>query len=145
MKQKPKADTRYVRKDGRVSQRFRDVFRLVADDYRAIISFLAARRQKPLTDYQIRNVYVVGSTLEGSDESDLDLLLIASHIDDFDFRFIKQAINGTFFYNRQKCDAIDIYVRPYDEFPERVSFEVTDQLENILAVTNKALSSNSKH
>ncbi len=44
-----------------------------------------------------------------------------------------------FFVNRAKTEALAVFVRPYDEFPERPSFEITSQVRDLLDKYNRKL------
>jgi len=116
-------DTRYLTDRGNVTSLFRSALEEVLTAHSEASYFWAPRRRKPLSDYEIREVHIVGSILRGNDESDLDIMLIAK----------------SFFSNRPKTQAIDVFVRPYDEFPERDSYEVTAQVGSILRKHNRLL------
>lgn len=139
MEKWPKGDTRFLRKNGNVTPLFRSTLETILDDLDETIRFWADVRKKPPRDYAVRGTYIVGSILEGNNYSDLDLLLVADKIDHEDFRFVKTVMATRFFVNRPKIEAIDVFFRPYDEFPDRGSFEVTDQVKNIVEQYNKKL------
>ena len=132
-------DTRYLTDRGNVTSLFRSALEEVLTAHSEASYFWAPRRRKPLSDYEIREVHIVGSILRGNDESDLDIMLIASNIDQEDYRFLKMVLAQSFFSNRPKTQAIDVFVRPYDEFPERDSYEVTAQVGSILRKHNRLL------
>lgn len=71
----------------------------------------------------------------------MDLLLIGSKLDHEDYRFLKQVMAQSFFANRVKTEALDVFIRPYDEFPERASFEITPQVRYLLDIYNQKLTS----
>ena len=139
MNQNPTDDTRYVASDGTVTPLFRESFRRVLFDYVETARFWAPRRNKSLNEFAIREASIVGSCLRGIDNSDLDLLIIADKIDQEDYRFFKQVLSTIYYSHRSKDSAIDVYVRPYDEYPERESLSVTCQVRNIIDEANSGL------
>ena len=78
--------------------------------------------------------------LSGNDNSDIDFLLIASKIDQEDYRLFKQVMAQLFYVNKPKTEAVDVFIRPYDEFPDRNSFEITSQVRDLLDKYNRYLS-----
>lgn len=139
MHKQPTSDTRYISKNGRVTERFKRTLERVLGEYIKGAKFFSRQFRKPSLNYTIKEASIVGSTLEGSNDSDLDILLIANNIDMNDYRIIKQYLSSIFFCNRPKKSAIDVFVRSYDEFPEKVSFEITGQVGGILNKYNKKL------
>ena len=144
MKKYPENYTSYMKKNGRITKKLERSLEGVLRSYVETVKFWAEKREKPLEDYIIREAYIVGSILRGNNLSDIDFLLIANKIDQEDYRFIKHVMANEFFVNRPKTEAIDVYVRPYDEFPERGSYEITDQVEAMLNRYNKKLSDSEK-
>jgi hypothetical protein len=138
MQQKPKGATQYLTLEGKVKPALRDALGLVLDSYVPTVEFWAPKRQqlRPYEDYTIRQVCVAGSVLKGNGNSDLDLLLIGDKLDGDDYRFIKQVMAENFFVNRPKTQAIDVFIRPYDEFPEKPSFDITDQVNDLVLRCN---------
>ena len=132
-------DTRYMRRNGEVTERFRESLERVLTEYVPTVVFWSERTGKPLSDYRIREAHVVGSILEGNDESDVDIMLIANHMDEEDYRFIKVVMAKLFYSNRIKTEAVDVFVRQYDAFPERNSFEITNQVKPLLDRFNSKL------
>jgi len=139
MKKRPVSNTRYLLENGMVTSKFRSKLAEVLGHYVDIASLVADKRQKHLEDYRIREAHVVGSVLRGIDDSDLDLLLIADKIDQTDYRIVKTVLSELFFNNIPKQLAVDVFVRPYDEFPDRGSFEVTSEVREILKDYNDRL------
>ena len=129
MRKEPISDTRYLRKDGTITTLFLDRLEEVLDVYVNIVKFWANKRQKDPADYALRETFIVGSLLNGVDDSDLDLMFIGNKIDDEDYRFIKLVMARVFYSDHDKSEAIDVYIRPYDAFPERGSFGITDQIQ----------------
>ena len=145
MKSIPATDTRFVRKGGKVTDKLRRDLSDVLLCYSEAAAFWADKRAKPREDYTIREAYIVGSTIRGIDNSDVDLLLIPDHIEGDDYRFFKLVLAQTFFVNRPKCLAVDVFVRPHDEYPERPSFEITGQVKDILDNYNQRLKEYPQH
>lgn len=136
----PQGTTRYVTCEGVVTPLFRETIKDVSPLYIDIANFLATKlRRRPLPEYGIREAHIVGSVVRGVDNSDLDVLVIPQKIDAEDYRFFKLAMNDRLFNNRPKPAAIDFYVRPYDEMPDRVAWEVTSQLAEEIGAINRAL------
>lgn len=140
MKTRPIKNTRFILKNGKTTGLLRASLEDVLVTYVDTSKFWAEKRKKNLPDYQIRDVFIVGSLLRGNDNSDLDLLLIASKIDQEDYRLFKQVLAQLFYINRPKTGAVDVFIRPYDEFPDRNSFEITSQVRDLLEKYNKLLS-----
>lgn len=139
MHAKPPVETRYVGADGVVTPLFRNTLQGVLYNHVEAAKFWAPKRDKPLADYTLREAHIVGSTLRGIANSDLDILLIASKMDGEDYRFLKQVMAQLYFAHRPKQDAIDVFIRPSDEYPERESFEITSQVKDLLDICNSQL------
>jgi len=91
-------------------------------------------------NFQIEKAYLIGSAVrESRVDSDLDILLIAPQIDETAERDIKVWLNILFYNNQQKNHAVDAYVRPRDKFPERPSFDITNQVKKLLKDYNNKL------
>ncbi len=124
----PTASTRFLKSTGEVTPAFSLALEKILLKYSDMAVFMADKLNRPRSDYIIREAHIVGSILSGRDDSDLDILLIANKIDHNDYNLFKNFLAQAFFNNRPKIEAIDIFVRPYDEFPERPSYEVTKQV-----------------
>ncbi len=133
------ADTRYLLKTGAVTPKLRGIVDNVLSQYVEAARFLANLRTRHLDDYIVREAYIVGSIVRGVDDSDLDLLFLADKIDQDDYRVTKQVLSMLFFNNIPKPLAVDIYVRPHDEFPEKPSFEITKQVKDLIDKHNRDL------
>lgn len=140
MDKKPLKNTKFI-KNGKITDLLKSALEDILKEYIPIVKFRAERLGRQDDDYTIREVYVIGSVLLGNNNSDLDLLLIANKIDQEDYRFIKGLLSEIFFNNLQKADAVDIFVRPYDEFPERNHYQITDQVEDLLKKYNSLITS----
>jgi predicted nucleotidyltransferase len=132
-------DTRYLHKNGQVTSLFRKTCAEVLREYTEFSRFASKRLQRDSEDFNIREAYVVGSVLRGVDNSDLDLLMIANKIDNNDYKLIKQYLSQIFFNPFYKSEAVDVYIRPYDEFPDKPRFEVTAQIRDLLEFWNRQI------
>ena len=132
----PVSDTRYVTRGGLVTPLLKNKLEEVLGHYVDVALFWSSKRGKSRSDYTIREAHLIGSVLRGVDNSDLDLLLVADKIEQQDYKFIKMYLSEIFFNNVSKPLAIDVFIRPYDEFPERGSFEITDQVKGLLKKYN---------
>ena len=141
MRQRPLTKTRFLTENGRVTEKLRSDLSDVLNAYVPAVKFWQPKTRKPLESYTIREAYVVGSVLQGNDESDLDILLIGNHFDGEDYRFFKIVMAEQFYSNRSKRLAIDVYIRDSDEFPEKPSFEITEQVQDMLDKHNKEITS----
>ncbi len=141
MRKKPTIETKFLTRDGLVKKKLKDIISDVLKDYTDCVKFWHEKRNKGVSDYLLREVYIVGSVISGEDNSDLDLLIIGEKLDGEDYRFFKQVMAQLYWTNRKKSGAIDIYIRPHDEFPEKPSFEITSQLEEELKKCNDSIKS----
>ncbi len=144
MNQKPVADTRYIHKDGTITDLLKSSCGIVLNEYIDTVLFWSKKRNKLSREYAIKESYIVGSILDGNDQSDLDIMFLAQKIDEEDYRFIKMVMAERFFNKRDKILAIDVFVRPYDAYPEKHSFDITDQMRSLLKPYNEALMFGSK-
>jgi|SRR3989304_2314865 len=93
-----------------------------------------------------RNFLVEGVSIVGScarlnrADSDIDYLLICPHIDERSADHIKEVMSYVLFCDRDKREAIDVYLRPSDKYPERASVDITAQVQKILKKYNRAIS-----
>lgn len=139
MNQLPKGETQYFGLDGKVKPALRDALGLVLDSYVPAVGFWAPKRSGIYEDYIIRHVSIAGSVLQGNGNSDLDILLIGNKIDGEDYRFFKMVMAQLFFVNRPKTQAIDVFIRPNDEFPEKPSYDITNQVQDLVSRSNNLI------
>ena len=135
----PTKDNRYLSASGVVTPLFRRDINEVLMYCSDTSKFWAPKRNKLLSDYHVKEVHIVGSLLRDNNESDADILVIPSKFDQEDYRFFKQVLGQLFYANRPKTEAIDVFVRPNDEFPEKGSFEVTSQVRDLIGRWNASL------
>lgn len=139
----PLEPTRYLNADGSVTPMLVEAFNRVSLAYFDIAEFSANKMMKRhLPDFAIREVQVVGSVLRGVNNSDLDLLILADKIDWEDYRLFKLVLAATFFNNRSKYSALDVYVQPEDDRPENLRWNVTHQLAEPIKNLNVRLGYN---
>jgi predicted nucleotidyltransferase len=91
-------------------------------------------------NYRVDDVYVVGSgARENKVDSDLDLMLVTPKLDLSTCKSLQTMLALIFFVDREKIQAIDPYIRKQDEFPERESVKITDQVLKLLQRYNNQL------
>lgn len=97
-----------------------------------------SKKQANLTDnnianYKISEVYIVGSGARVNKiDSDMDLLLIAPNLDTESAKNLKVILSLIFFTDRPKLEAIDVFIRDKDIYPERTSVDITSQIKYLL-------------
>lgn len=93
-----------------------------------------------IKNYKINQVLVVGSGAHNNVvNSDLDLLLIAPNLDENSAINMKLFLSVLFFNNKPKNDAIDVFIRKEDIFPDRASTNVTKYYKKIIDKYNLQL------
>lgn len=91
-------------------------------------------------NFVIEKAYLIGSGVrENRVDSDLDIMLIAPQLDSKSETDIKLWLNVIFYNNKPKIEAVDAWVRPKDKFPERSSYEITNQVKKLLKTYNSKL------
>jgi hypothetical protein len=126
---------------GKVTERVRHGLENVLAAYVDIAKAQAPQMDNNVANYIVKQVYLAGSgARENLLESDLDLMLIAPRLDDTSAKHMKLVLAFMFFTDRPKTEAIDVYVRQRDIYPERPSVDITNQVRPLLAKYNKRLS-----
>ena len=93
-----------------------------------------------IKNYKISQAMVVGSGAHNNViNSDLDLLLIAPNLDENSAINMKLFLSALFYNNKLKNDAIDIFIRKEDIFPDRASTDVTKFYKKIIDKYNSQL------
>ena len=88
----------------------------------------------------IKEVSIVGSgARENKIDSDLDFLLVSPNIDELTANNVKTMLSYILFCDRPKQEAIDIFIRSKDKYPERASVNVTSQVNDLIDKYNKIL------
>ena len=91
-------------------------------------------------NFRIKEVKIVGSgARENKIDSDLDLLLIAPEVDEVSANSLKTMLSLVLFCDRPKIEAVDVFIRSYDRYPDRVSRDITLQVKEIVDKYNSYL------
>ena len=91
-------------------------------------------------NYLIKEIYVVGSgARENKIDSDMDLLFIVQNLDENSSKSLKLILSFIFQTDRPKNEAIDVYIRKKDIFPEKESVLITNQVKNLINRCNSRL------
>lgn len=126
--------------EGRVTERVRNGLENVLSAYVRFAKLHANQFDNNPQNYRVERVSVVGSGARSNRiDSDLDLLLEVPSLDERSGNQMKVLLAFLFYSDKQKPEAIDIYVRPGDIYPEREKVEVTGQVEDILRKYNSLL------
>lgn len=126
--------------NGKITPRVLSGLENVLSAYSMFIPSYASAHDNNPKNFQISKAYIVGSAVrENRIDSDLDLMLIAPQIDEVAERNVKVWMSVLFFNNKPKNQAIDVFVRPYDRFPERPSHDITNQVKKLLKQYNNKL------
>lgn len=126
-----------------VTERVRTGLENVLSAYVDIAKLLSKSGDNNPENYELTNVSVVGSGARlNRVDSDLDFLLIAPHLDDLSAKQMKVFLAEIYFVNRPKIDALDVFVRKKDEYPDRSSIDITYQVQDLIDIYNKKLFEN---
>ena len=104
-----------------------------------------AKEQAKISDnnsknFKIKDVFLVGSAVrENRVDSDLDFLLIAPKLDEVSSNNLKLSLSYVLFCDRPKQEAVDIFIRNKDIYPNRASFNLTNYFPDFLKKYNKKL------
>lgn len=91
-------------------------------------------------NFKVKQVSVVGSAAkENRLGSDLDFLLVVPNIPEQTARDLKTTISYVTFCDRPKNEAVDVYIRSKDAYPERESVDITSQVDGLLSKYNSLL------
>jgi predicted nucleotidyltransferase len=102
---------------------------------------LAENKDNNSNNLKIKEVGIVGSCAKSNKiNSDLDFLLIAPDIDEEIAKDLKIFLSYVLFCDRNKQEAIDVFIRPFDKYPSRPSKPITFQVKDLINKYNKSLS-----
>jgi len=88
-------------------------------------------------NFYVSDIYLVGSSaLRNEKDSDLDLMFICPDIDEGSAKTLKTMISLVLFCDRDKKEGVDVFLRKEDQFPERASVNITNQLESLIKKYN---------
>lgn len=90
-------------------------------------------------NYKIKSVSIVGSGAKNRVDSDLDFLLIVPELDLASADNLKLIMSYVLYCDRKKQEAIDVYIRQKDKYPERKSRNITFQAKDLLKKYNSKL------
>lgn len=125
---------------GHITERVRTGFENVMAAYVDIANRAAPDFDDNPENYKVGEVFVVGSGARmNRADSDLDLMLMAPVLDKQSRQRMKTILSMIFFNDRPKPEAIDVFVRQEDEYPDRASFDITSQVSDILRTYNSIL------
>lgn len=126
--------------EGRVTERVRNGLENVLFAYVRLAKLHANQFDNNPQNYRVERVSVVGSGARSNRvDSDLDLLLEVPSLDEGSGNQMKVLLAFLFYSDKQKPEAIDVYVRPRDIYPERENVDVTGQVGDILRKYNSLL------
>ncbi|MBU1203901.1 MAG: nucleotidyltransferase domain-containing protein [Nanoarchaeota archaeon] len=124
----------------KVTERVRNGLENVLSVYVEVAKTHADETDNNSKNYFLSQVYLVGSgARENKIDSDLDLLLIAPRLDEESAKQMKLILSFIFFNDRPKQEAIDLFVRQKDIYPDRKSIEITKQVKGLLSKCNGVL------
>ena len=91
-------------------------------------------------NFSLSEVYVVGSgARENKIDSDLDLLFLSPIIDEVSANHLKTIMSYVLFCDREKREAVDVFIRAVDRYSDRGSVNITPQVGNLINKYNKLL------
>ena len=124
---------------GHITRRVRNGLENVLNSYtRTAIEHAKATDNNP-RNYTVTGISVVGSGANNRVVSDLDLLVLVPGLDEVSLRNLTLILKMMYFTDRQKQEAIDVYLRKEDAYPSRPSVDITLQVSKILNKYNKKL------
>ena len=123
-----------------ITERVESGLENVLSAYVEIAKMQSQKTDNNIENYEINRVYVLGSGARCNRiDSDLDLLLIVPRLDIGSANQIRTMMCLTFFTDRPKRDAIDVFVRDEDIYPERSSVNITDKVSGLINNYNRLL------
>lgn len=123
-----------------ITKRVRKGLEIILEEYINIAKEIAKRTEDNPKNYEIKEVYVVGSgARENKKNSDLDIMLITPKISNELATAISVYLARKFAYEGTKQEQIDTYVRKEDRYPERASKNITKYVKKTLTKYNKKL------
>lgn len=90
-------------------------------------------------NYQISNISIVGSGVENKIDSDIDFMLIVPKIDSESASNLKLLMSYILYCDRPKQEAVDIFIRQKDKYPNRKNKDITSQVNNLIDKYNKKI------
>ncbi len=88
----------------------------------------------------IERISIVGSCArENRIHSDIDYLFICPGIDDQSGRDLKLMMSVVLFTDRDKREAVDVYIRNSDKYPQRKSIDITTSVKDMIDRYNSHL------
>ena len=119
--------------EGKVTERVTAGLENALSAYVEIAKIHAPRLDNNPANYRVTKVQVVGSGARcNRQDSDLDLMLITPQLDAKTAQQMELMLKLLFYTDRQKREAVDVYVRPQDRFPERPSVDISDQVSELI-------------
>ncbi len=120
-------------KDGKLTERAMSGLENVLCAYTDAVEESAKAFENNPANYEISDVFVVGSgARENKADSDLDFLFIAQNLDETSAKNMKLLLSYIFFCDRPKAEAIDVFIRKQDIYPDRPSIKITDKVKPLL-------------
>lgn len=126
-------------KDGRPTERTIAGVKKTMESYLDSVGQLSRLTRKNSNSYRVKEIYLVGSGVCGKADSDLDLVLVAPKVSFDDACKLKLDLATKLFCNRDKKDALDIFVGNVDKSKPAINLTpyVTDLLKKYNPVSNK--------
>jgi len=91
-------------------------------------------------NFLVKGIMLVGSGAKNNEVlSDLDILLLCPDIDEKSAGVLKHMISYVLFCDRDKNEAVDVFIRPKDKYPERSSVNITSQVNALIERYNNNL------
>lgn len=124
-------------KNGSITERVESGLENVLSAYTDIAKIQSQKTDNNIENYEITGIYVLGSGARCNRvNSDMDLLVIVPNLDVGSTNQIRTMMCLTFFTDRPKREAIDVFIRNKDIYPERASVDITDKVRNLIESYN---------
>ena len=88
-------------------------------------------------NFSVKRVSIVGSCAQfNRANSDIDYMLVCQDIDEKSADFLKTMMSYVLFCERDKTEAVDIFIRSEDKYQERASVDITSQVRDLIGRCN---------
>lgn len=97
--------------------------------YSGLAKLYALDTENNPRNFLVNDIFVVGSgARQNKIHSDLDILLITPDLDIKSGGDLKRMMSFVLFNDREKNEALDVFIRPFDKYPDRDSIKITSQV-----------------
>ena len=128
------------KRNGKITERVKASLENTLHIYSGAAKIHARHTDNNPRNFKVNAVSIVGSCAQSNRaDSDIDYLLICPDVDEGSANALKTVMAYVLFCERNKNEAIDVFIGKEYKYPERASVDITSQVRDLIGRCNYRL------